>query len=672
MSVQIDGSTGNIIAIKADYSGDVSIGGTLTYEDVTNIDAVGLITARSGVKFGASGTTVVGNSSGIGVGTDNPSYLVDAHTSSGSAQLRVKSGGDLAQIFLESTDTSGYSQINFADADSSNIGMLQYFHSDNHMEFTVNGSEAARIDSSGRLLLGTTTEGDGQADNFTIADSANCGITIRSGTSNKGQIYFSDSTSGGGESIGRLVYSHNDNAMFFTTNSSERMRIDSSGNMGLGTDSPGEILDIIQSAQGDAATLRIRNSADSNASTNVEIVARQASRTGGRIVFGRENANSWSSAAGYADGFISFNPTDGGSDVERMRIDSSGRLLIGSTSARTNFNNGSASPQIQIENASNGNKSSIALIHNENALTDSSAINFAKTRGGSIGDNSALNQEGDRLGAITFQGNDGTEFVQAASIEGFTDASPGNNDMPGRLVFSTTSDGGSSVTERARLDSGGNWLVGKGSNFDSTSLATAGAMMMVEGSFNGARSSGSALNINRLTNDGNLAQFYQDTNIQGSISVSGSTVSYNGAHLARWSQLPGGAERTEILRGSVLSNLDEMCEWGDESNEQLNRMKVSDVEGDINVAGVFQDWDDDDDTYTNDFYCAMTGDFVIRIASGVTVQRGNLLMSAGDGTAKPQGDGYIQDKTIAKVTSTTVSTTYSDGSYCVPCVLMAC
>ena len=45
-----------------------------------------------------------------------------------------------------------------------------------------------------------------------------------------------------------------------------------------------------------------------------------------------------------------------------------------------------------------------------------------------------------------------------------------------------------------------------------------------------------------------------------------------------------------------------MCEWGDENNEQLNRMKVSDVEGDINVAGI-QDWDDDDDTYTNGFYC---------------------------------------------------------------------
>ena len=44
--------------MTASFSGNVSIGGTLTYEDVTNIDAVGLITARSGVKFGASGTTV--------------------------------------------------------------------------------------------------------------------------------------------------------------------------------------------------------------------------------------------------------------------------------------------------------------------------------------------------------------------------------------------------------------------------------------------------------------------------------------------------------------------------------------------------------------------------------------------------------------------------------------
>jgi len=54
MGVQINGDTGNISAIKADYSGNVTIGGTLTYEDVTNIDSVGLITAREGIEVGAS------------------------------------------------------------------------------------------------------------------------------------------------------------------------------------------------------------------------------------------------------------------------------------------------------------------------------------------------------------------------------------------------------------------------------------------------------------------------------------------------------------------------------------------------------------------------------------------------------------------------------------------
>ena len=109
-----------------------------------------------------------------------------------------------------------------------------------------------------------------------------------------------------------------------------------------------------------------------------------------------------------------------------------------------------------------------------------------------------------------------------------------------------------------------------------------------------------------------------------------------------------------------------------EENEQLNCMAVSSVEGDPNVAGVFVNWDEDDDIFHNDMNIAMTGDMIIRIAQGTTVQRGDLLMSAGDGTAKPQGDDIVRSKTIAKVTSTHTTCTYDDGSYCVPCVLMAC
>ena len=80
MGVQINGSEGNVIATKGTYSGNVTIGGTLTYEDVTNIDSVGLVTARTGIEIGArpgvaasisvdgnmvvSGITTIGNSSG--------------------------------------------------------------------------------------------------------------------------------------------------------------------------------------------------------------------------------------------------------------------------------------------------------------------------------------------------------------------------------------------------------------------------------------------------------------------------------------------------------------------------------------------------------------------------------------------------------------------------------
>ena len=182
--------------------------------------------------------------------------------------------------------------------------------------------------------------------------------------------------------------------------------------------------------------------------------------------------------------------------------------------------------------------------------------------------------------------------------------------------------------------------------------------------------------LNRGTDDGTLVILRQNNNTEGTISVSGSTVSYNGGHLSRYSQLTDNSRDNTIVKGTVMTNLDQMAEWTTdgvtEDNEQLNCMAVSSVDGDANVAGVFVNWDDDDDVYTNDMNVAMTGDMVIRIAQGVTVARGDLLISAGDGTAKTQDDDIVRSKTIAKVTSTIVSHTYDDGTYLVPCVLMAC
>ena len=204
----------------------------------------------------------------------------------------------------------------------------------------------------------------------------------------------------------------------------------------------------------------------------------------------------------------------------------------------------------------------------------------------------------------------------------------------------------------------------------SSSLNTKGAQLNNDGSVYSTVDGNTCVYINRLTDDGTLISFRQDGTQEGRILVSGTSVTLEGAHLSRPAQFTDNS-RPALLKGTVMSNLDQMSHWENEDNEQLNCVQVSNIEGDPNVAGVFLTWDNDVPEY-NDIVLSMTGDMVIRIAAGTTVQRGDLLMSAGDGTAMPQEDDIIRAKTVAKVTSTHVSHLYEDGSYCVPCVLMAC
>jgi hypothetical protein len=260
-------------------------------------------------------------------------------------------------------------------------------------------------------------------------------------------------------------------------------------------------------------------------------------------------------------------------------------------------------------------------------------------------------------------GNGSTDFAIDLAGSGKTDIY-----STSILAFHTA------LTERMRITSGGDVLIAK----TVANIATKGAQF--GGGANNAitENSDAVLYINRLTNDGELIVFRQDNVTEGNISVSGSTVSYNGGHLSRYSQTELNEKIEGLLKGTVMSNLDKMAEWINPEtkepyeNEQLNCMKISDVEGDKNVAGVFVNWEYDSELLTNDMNIAMTGDMIIRIAQGVVVEKGDLLISAGGGTAKPQSDDLIRSNTIAKVTSNHITCVYEDGSYCVPCVLMAC
>ncbi len=225
------------------------------------------------------------------------------------------------------------------------------------------------------------------------------------------------------------VYLPSANNVAISTNSQGRLFVNSSGNVGIGTTSPSQLLHV-NSSSNDSRIYLGNSSALSHSFIGALVGDLYVSNeVAGAVIF-RQNA------------------------TERARIDTSGRLLVGTSSARTGFFDGVVDPSLQVEGSTTAS-SSLSVTRNSN---DADGPRFIFGRSRSTG-NTVL-QSGDRVGGITYQGNDGAKFVRAAEIECFVDATPGTNDMPGRLVFSTTADGASSPTERMRITSGGELLVG--------------------------------------------------------------------------------------------------------------------------------------------------------------------------------------------------------------------
>jgi hypothetical protein len=586
---------------------------TVTFTGDTNTGIYSPGADQVAISTNGTGRLFVNASGNVGVGTTSPSFLLTCATSADGVD----------GVSVESPSLNGVIRLRADGTNGNAIRVGGVGAQGNTLRFLVGSDvERMRIDSSGRLGLGTTSP-DANSQLHVVGSSYQPLYINTTGTGGGGAAFLRSGTQAlyvgtaggswltGSSTADGLIRSEAN--LIFGIGNSERMRIDSSGRVGIGTTAPATTLEVNGTSY--VTDLLIRNNA-------------------GTPSLG---TSPWLYSPASGALAIATNAS------ERVRIDSSGRLLVGTSSASS----AGAYAQFGL----------IKIQGNTSSSGGSAILNIAR------GETATSITSGEDLGAISFTDSSGNEF---GTIVCAADGTAGSNDYPGRLVFSTTADGASSPTERMRITSAGNAYIGRIADGDGQGIS-----LHADGFVRINRSSAVPLVVNRNGDDGTLVELRQADVVEGTISVSGTTVQLNGAHLSRWSQLLNGG-REDILRGTVLSNLDEMCEWGDQDNEQLNRMKVSDVEGDPNVSGVFVDWDNDDDTYTEDFYCAMTGDFIIRIAEGVTVQRGDLLMSAGDGTAKPQDDDIVRSKTIAKVTSTHVTCTYEDGSYCVPCVLMAC
>ena len=183
------------------------------------------------------------------------------------------------------------------------------------------------------------------------------------------------------------------------------------------------------------------------------------------------------------------------------------------------------------------------------------------------------------------------------------------------------------------------------------------------------RSGASVATFNRTSSDGQIISLKQAGTEEGSISVSGTTITYgtfSGSHIGQFADGSTG----DILRGTVMETVEELCEWvGEVPPEQLTKVKISDTIASKRVYGVFMDWDREDSVNTHDMLVTSLGAFVVRIASSVVVQGGDLLESNGDGCARVQSDDIVRSSTIGKVSASIATHTHPDGSYCVPCVL---
>jgi hypothetical protein len=229
----------------------------------------------------------------------------------------------------------------------------------------------------------------------------------------------------------------------------EKLRIDELGRVGIGTTSP-SANGLVTIAETTNARLYLTDSTIGN-TYGAQLRGYGVGGAGGYAELGVVDANTYSKAITIAEQASTIVFSRGA--TERARIDSSGRLLVGTSTARDNFFNATGTAAtLQIEGTTQGTSSFSVTRNSANASAP--GFYFAKSRNASVGGNTVV-QSGDECGLISFQGNDGTEFVEAASIRAVVDGTPGADDMPGRLVFSTTADGASSPTERLRIDSKG-------------------------------------------------------------------------------------------------------------------------------------------------------------------------------------------------------------------------
>ena len=255
--------TGGTIHAPSTNTLNIGVNNTesLRIDSNSNLKVAGIVTAT---HFYGNGANLSGLPAGTTINNYASTRIVTATNNANEldAETNLTVNGSLI-TFAESTlvvdkgtnptistkETAGNKEVQLR---ANTTGGLLRTVGSYPLVFGIAQVEKMRLDTSGRVLIGTTTEGNSGADDLTIATSGDTGMTIRSGTSSAGGIYFSDGTSGADEYRGIVNYNHGGNYMRLYTDGTERLRITSGGLVGVGQASPTHMLHVDSSNASDS------------------------------------------------------------------------------------------------------------------------------------------------------------------------------------------------------------------------------------------------------------------------------------------------------------------------------------------------------------------------------------------------------------------------------------
>ena len=413
------------------------------------------------MRIDSAGRLLIGHSSDIGYGFRSQLVGTDGNTSS-QAQIRFTNSAS-GPTFILAKSRNGTPGSKTIVNNNDNLGEIQFRGDDGVDYFGIAASIKTQIDGTpgagdlpGRLVFSTTADGsDSATERMRISQSGDIAVNF-DGSSQTGVFQIADGSASapgltfwadGGKDTG--IFRSGANTLNFSTAGSERLRIDSSGNVGIGTASPSQLLQV-------AGTLECNN---------IKFLTANKFETSANVLEGKGTNGARLRSALSAASTPSFSNSDDadsgmflpGSNVlglstggsEALRIDANQHVLIGQSASISGLQVGT--PPLQVTHSG----ADVAMFRRNSNDGGGPYLSFVKERSG------AIVADGDLVGAMAFLAHDGTDLDSyAAQIKVEIDGTPGANITPGALSFHTSGSSANRTTERMVINSAGNIFIG--------------------------------------------------------------------------------------------------------------------------------------------------------------------------------------------------------------------